>query len=131
MRHLPKWHLPLLLGVAWHVRSSFGCTVDDTCPFTGLDGRLRGATRLKGIESFRASANGLVPLALQAWGGLLFVAHAPQHASLADWLGEGGAALAPRLAATVGHRHVGSREYTLRCNWKVFCDNYLVSRRTF
>lgn len=22
--------------------------------------------------------------------------------------------------------HVASRQYTLNCNWKVFCDNYLV-----
>ncbi len=26
-------------------------------------------------------------------------------------------------------RHVGSREWHLACNWKVFCDNYLVRHR--
>ena len=25
-----------------------------------------------------------------------------------------------------GLRHVATREYTLKCNWKVFADNYLV-----
>lgn len=25
--------------------------------------------------------------------------------------------------------HVASRSYTLNCNWKVFCDNYLVPPR--
>ena len=26
-----------------------------------------------------------------------------------------------------GMRHVKTQHYQLKCNWKVFCDNYLVS----
>ena len=38
-----------------------------------LDGRLRKATRLKGIEGFRAADNGLVPMLVDTWGHLVFV----------------------------------------------------------
>ena len=40
---------------------------------TGLDGRLRKATRLKGIEGFRAADNGLLPLQVGTWGELVFI----------------------------------------------------------
>ena len=44
---------------------------------------------------------------------------------MAGWLGEGGkAAMDSGLGDPL--RHVGSREWHLACNWKVFCDNYLV-----
>jgi len=38
-----------------------------------LDGRLKKATRLKGIEGFRAGDNGLVPVEVDTWGQLVFV----------------------------------------------------------
>ncbi len=78
--------------------------------------------------TFRAADNGLVPLSVQTWGPFLFIAHQPAEASLETWLGKGGRRLLPRLTA---HplQHVGTRDYVLRCNWKVVADNYLVRRR--
>lgn len=49
--------------------------------------------------------------------------------ALRAWLGaEGAAALEASGACRERMAHVARREYTLRCNWKVFCDNYLVGR---
>jgi hypothetical protein len=122
------------------------------CPYHGwtygLNGRLQRAPRLKGIEGFRAAEHGLLPLAVEQWGGLVWVRQqpllkrqpdlpddaAPQAAAdsehgVAEWLGPRGAAAA--LAAGMGDQlvHVASRSYELACNWKVFVDNYLVGGR--
>jgi hypothetical protein len=47
------------------------------CPYHGWTydtlGRLRKATRLKGIEGFRASANGLLPIELSCLGPFMFL----------------------------------------------------------
>lgn len=52
---------------------------------------------------------------------------ASADASLLAWLGEHGAfALQASGACRPGLVHVASREYSLRCNWKIFADNYLV-----
>ena len=45
-----------------------------------LDGRLKKATRVKGIEGFRAADNGLVPMKVDTWGQLVFVRMAGQQA---------------------------------------------------
>ncbi|KAL4856982.1 Choline monooxygenase [Chlorella vulgaris] len=112
----------------------------------GLDGRLLKATRLKGIQVFKASEHGLLPLSVQEWGGHIWVrqrqaalsqprqkeqqqhrqrvAEGGQHVEA--WLGAAGSAAA--LAAGIGDKHlvhVASRQYELACNWKVFVDNYL------
>ena len=44
-----------------------------------LDGRLKKAPRLKGIEGFRAADNGLVAMEVDTWGQLVFVRMAPQR----------------------------------------------------
>jgi hypothetical protein len=88
------------------------------CP-ADLQGRLRKATRLKGIEGFRASEMGLRPMHVQTWGAFVFVAHDPGCTTLESWLGEGGVALLPRLPSAEAFVHVGRREYMLQCNWKV------------
>ena len=87
-----------------------------------LQGRLRKATRLKGIEGFKAAEMGLRPMHVQTWGAFVFVAHNPGGRTLESWLGEGGAALLPRLPSAEAFVHVGRREYMLQCNWKV-CDH--------
>ena len=116
------------------------------CPYHGwtygLDGRLQRATRLRGIQGFRATEHGLLPLAVEQWGGFVWVRQAEAPAGggqqqqqqepgaaqgVAAWLGRRGSSAA--LAAGVGDElaHVASREYRIECNWKVFADNYLVS----
>ena len=88
-----------------------------------LQGRLRKATRLKGIENFRAAEMGLQPMHVQTWGAFVFIAHDSGGRTLDAWLGEGGVALLPRLPSAESHMHVGRREYVLQCNWKVGGSN--------
>src|SRR5207302_8595078 len=71
---------------------------------------------------FDKQTNGLVPLAVAAWGPLVFV-HAGTPAE------ELGKFLAPFPERTSGLgleklHFVERREYLLQCNWKVFVDNF-------
>jgi len=94
------------------------------CPYHGwtydLDGRLRKAPRLGGVEDFDRDAFGLVPMEAGVWGPLAFVRLAAGGEALADALRP----LDGRLAVA-GLRFVARRTYDIGCNWKVFVDNYL------
>jgi choline monooxygenase len=88
-----------------------------------LAGRLRGTPEFDGVLDFAKEDNGLVPLAVDTWGPLVFVHANKPRQSLAEFL-------APLTAKTAGLgidklRFAGRREYILECNWKVFVDNYL------
>ncbi|HYV35349.1 MAG TPA: SRPBCC family protein [Gemmataceae bacterium] len=90
-----------------------------------LAGALRGTPEFDGVEGFCREHNGLVPLAVEAWGPLVFVNAAPsnQIKPLVDFL-----APLPDRTANLGLEHlwfVQRREYEIACNWKVFVDNYL------
>eukprot|EP00898_Chlorokybus_atmophyticus_P002486 jgi/Chlat1/3238/Chrsp22S08810 len=90
-----------------------------------LDGRLRKATRLKGIQDFNTKNYGLVPMSVEQWGPFILISSARDQPSIADWLGESAAALSEAGMNNVDMKHVATREYELNCNWKVYCDNYL------
>lgn len=97
------------------------------CPYHGwsyeLDGRLAATPRCEGMEALAPGeaslaavpARRLGPLVLAVAGG------APLRADPVD------GALERRLAEAGldGLRFVRRRTYELRCNWKVFVDNYL------
>jgi choline monooxygenase len=101
-----------------------------------LAGRLRGTPEFDGVADFRREDHGLVPLAVDTWGPLVFV-----HPTAPTCPGVSGdpchetpppleAFLAPLPEKTVGLgletlRFVRRQEYELACNWKVFVDNYL------
>jgi choline monooxygenase len=97
------------------------------CPYHGwsygLDGALKGAPEFEGVCGFDRSRNGLVPVRVEAWEQFVFVNLDPDAAPLADFLG----GLAQRIAPlNVGALHFFERRvYSLKCNWKVFVDNYL------
>jgi choline monooxygenase len=97
------------------------------CPYHGwsygLDGSLKGAPEFDGVCDFDRARNGLVPVRVEEWEQFVFVNLDVDAAPLADYLG--------RLAQRVAPLNIGSlrfferRAYRLRCNWKVFVDNYL------
>ena len=99
------------------------------CPYHAwtydLDGSLRRAPRADLEPGFDPSDLGLVPLALETWGPLVFVNPDRDAAPLADTLGE-----LPDLVRSAGidldaleHRiHVG---YELEANWKIAAENFL------
>ena len=98
-----------------------------TCPYHGwayrLDGSLRKAPRLGKLENFNAKEFGLVEIAIEIWGGLMFCHFGAPTQSVAQ--------LYPGLDDFLQPADLESlnfevrREYTLECNWKVFVDNYL------
>jgi choline monooxygenase len=97
------------------------------CPYHGwsygLDGSLNGAPEFEGVCAFDRSQNGLLPVQVETWEQFIFVALGPNASSLADFLGR----LMPRVAPlNLDALHFFERRvYTLKCNWKVFVDNYL------
>lgn len=87
-----------------------------------LDGRLLRAPRVAGIEDFDRDAMSLVPLALASWGPWLFICSDPAK-SWPTGLGP----LTEALDSTDWDqlRYVRSASWELKCNWKVYVDNYL------
>nr|GMD76022.1 choline monooxygenase, chloroplastic [Ipomoea batatas] len=107
------------------------------CPYHGwtygLDGALLKATRLTGIQKFEVNEMGLIPLKVAIWGPFVLLnfdaAVSPEHKSETvsvgnEWLGSSSEILiANGIDSSLSY--VCRREYTIECNWKVFCDNYL------
>ncbi|EIE20824.1 choline monooxygenase, partial [Coccomyxa subellipsoidea C-169] len=108
-----------------------------TCPYHGwtygLDGRLRRAPHMRGIENFRAADYGLRQLRMRTWGHFIFLNFDSNDITCCTGVGSFEAQLGPEglqamEAAGIADSHlvhVASQSYTLQCNWKVFCDNYL------
>jgi choline monooxygenase len=86
-----------------------------------LAGRLIGTPEFEGVVDFQREDNGLVPVAVDAWGPLLFVNFGRRPQALSEIL----APLVEKMGALGRLRFVERRTYELACNWKVFVDNYL------
>mgnify|MGYP000094004135 CR=1 FL=1 len=98
-----------------------------TCRYHGwiyrLDGRLKAAPRMGAMTGFDRDAMSLPPMQVVEWGPLVLVNPDLEARPFLEDFGEIDAILAPtgwdRLR--FGHRKV----WDVRCNWKVFSDNYL------
>lgn len=104
-----------------------GCLKKFECPYHGwtyaLDGKLLSAPALGAVEGFDRKFMSLQPLKVEEWGGLVFVNRSENPRPLqADMAG-----LKTELDAMsfTGLTFVARREYEIKCNWKVFVDNYL------
>ena len=87
------------------------------------DGMLRGVPHFNRTELFDKRDYGLVPVRLAVWEGHVFVSLAPTPQPLEECLEGIRERLAPqRLGDLTFARQV---EYDVRCNWKVYVDNYL------
>ncbi|GAV59711.1 Rieske domain-containing protein/Ring_hydroxyl_A domain-containing protein [Cephalotus follicularis] len=107
------------------------------CPYHawtyGLDGALLKATRITGIQNFNVEEFGLIPLNVATWGPFILL-NLDQEVSPGqevdsnivanEWLGTCSEILSLN-GVDSSLSYVCRREYTLECNWKVFCDNYL------
>lgn len=95
------------------------------CPYHswsyGLDGSLAGAPEMQQTHGFDPADFGLVPIALDRWGGFLFLNFDPDAAPLADYLGD----LPDKLASYRLDEMACARrkEYLIECNWKLFVEN--------
>jgi Rieske 2Fe-2S family protein len=98
-----------------------------TCPYHqwsyDLDGRLVAAPYLTGDAGFDKSLFGLYPIALECWGGFVFLNLTPAGATpLAAQLGEIPERIGryPLSELRIGH----TIRYEVAANWKVICENY-------
>ncbi|KAJ4709206.1 Choline monooxygenase [Melia azedarach] len=107
------------------------------CPYHGwtygLDGALLKATRITGIQNFNVKEFGLVPLKVATWGPFVLLNIEKgiiPHQEVAsnevgdEWLGSFSEQLSLN-GVDSSLSYLCRREYTIECNWKVFCDNYL------
>ncbi len=83
-----------------------------------LDGTLRTAPEMDGIECWDRQTVALPQFRIDSWNGLLFVNLDHHGLSLHEFLGD----LADR---TFDGRLAGRKEWSVNCNWKVYVDNYL------
>jgi choline monooxygenase len=102
-----------------------GATTRLRCRYHGwtydLAGRLRGTPEFDGVDDFSKEDHGLVPVAVDTWGPLVFVSLARQPLPLGQTL----APLPDKVGSLDALRFFERREYQLACNWKIFVDNYL------
>ena len=95
------------------------------CPYHAwvysLEGDLLGTTEMDHTSGFDPAQYGLVPIALDTWGGFLFVNFDPGSKSLPDYLGD-----LPQTLESYRFEDmvcVRRKEYDVRCNWKVHVEN--------
>jgi choline monooxygenase len=86
-----------------------------------LRGQLRGVPEFEGVEEFQREDNGLVSLAVDRWGPLVFAHLGNRPPPLRRSLDP----LPEEMGVLESLHFLERREYTLACNWKVFVDNYL------
>ena len=105
-----------------------GCARQFRCPYHGWtygnDGALKGMVEFEGVRDFDRLENGLVPVRLDTWENFVFVNLDGRAAPLTNFLGKVPELVAP-LQLTQKLKFFDRRVYTLKCNWKVYVDNYL------
>ena len=105
-----------------------GCTRQFRCPYHGWtygnDGALKGMVEFEGVCNFNRKDNGLVPVHVETWENFIFVNLNGNAAPLPKFLGKVPSLVAP-LKVSEKLQYFDRRIYTLKCNWKVYVDNYL------
>jgi choline monooxygenase len=97
------------------------------CPYHGwmfeLDGRLRKAQGMETTEGFDPAGMRLPEFRVEQWGPSVWVTLEDTAPPLSEWLAD----VTPRLANYNIDEldFVGGRRWTIRCNWKLYVDNYM------
>lgn len=88
-----------------------------------LDGMLRGVPHMNRTELFDKNDYGLIPVRLAIWDGHVFVSLAKHPLPLAELV----AGIRERIGGRglAGLTFARRMEYEVRCNWKVYVDNFL------
>jgi choline monooxygenase len=109
------------------VTDTAGKAAQFRCPYHGwtysTEGALKGMPEFDGVCNFDRAQNGLVPVAVETWEKFVFVNLDPAARPLANFLGRLAARVAPLRLDTL--HFFERRTYELRCNWKVYVDNFL------
>jgi phenylpropionate dioxygenase-like ring-hydroxylating dioxygenase large terminal subunit len=91
----------------------------------GLDGRLLRAPEMEGIENWDASRVRLTPFQVETWGPLVFANLDASPAPLAETMGDIQSKVIANDLTFDDVYLVERRIYDIRCNWKVYVDNFL------
>ncbi len=91
----------------------------------GLDGKLRRAPEMDGVEGFSIADVALAGVRVEEWPPLVFINLSETGSSFRETT-----AMIPEEVARAGFPIetmylVERREYEVECNWKVYVDNYL------
>jgi glycine betaine catabolism A len=107
-----------------HFRGVIRCTYHSWC--YELDGAVRNAPYLGEAEHFDASAFGLHPVALDTWGGWIFVNLDLERVAAGHTLGAQLGEIPGRIERypLAGLRTARRIVYDVRANWKVIVENY-------
>lgn len=104
-----------------------GNTHEFTCPYHGwlydLEGKLLGAPHMRSSTSFDAKKCRLKPIALQRWGGWIFINFDPQPVAFADFIRDFEEDFA--FLQQENCRLAEKLDITLECNWKLVKENLM------
>ncbi len=89
-----------------------------------LDGRFTSMPEFEEVKDFPSGEDDLRRLPLERWGPFLFSSLAPAF-SLADWIGPLAARVAFLPLEEARLDPASSRDYLIKANWALYCDNYL------
>ncbi|XP_061990315.1 choline monooxygenase, chloroplastic-like [Rosa rugosa] len=92
----------------------------------GLDGALLKAPRITGIQNFNKHEFGLTPIKVATWGPFVLANMEPEvdsdaAVSASEWLGSSSDVLI-KYGVDSSLSFICRREYTIECNWKVYCE---------
>jgi phenylpropionate dioxygenase-like ring-hydroxylating dioxygenase large terminal subunit len=95
------------------------------CPYHSwgyeLNGKLRGAPEMDKTANFDKTEYGLIPIAIDTWGGFLFINLNPNAESLKKFLGGLPEKLAPYNLENMALAR--RKTFEMECNWKLFVEN--------
>ena len=104
-----------------------GCSKVLQCKYHGwtygLDGSLRGVPQFDRVELFDRKDYGLIPVQVTEWNGLVLVNLHESPEPIGDLLAGIEERIAPLDLGALTFEH--RVDYDLRCNWKVYVDNFL------
>jgi choline monooxygenase len=111
------------------IAESCGMAATLRCPYHawtyGLDGRLLGQPEFEGVADWDRSAVRLPEFRVEVWGPFVFVNQDPAAPPLAEVL-ENIPRETGEFGCPIDDLHLCCRrDYEIRCNWKVYIDNYL------
>ncbi|HWM89685.1 MAG TPA: aromatic ring-hydroxylating dioxygenase subunit alpha [Thermoanaerobaculia bacterium] len=89
-----------------------------------LDGRFLSMPEFEGAEGFPSEADHLTRVSFGSWGKLVFVSLDPAF-PLAELIAEMDARVSFLPLSEASFDPTRSRDYLVRANWALYCDNYL------
>ncbi len=90
----------------------------------GMDGKFQSMPEFGGVEGFPAPCDDLAQVPLEAWGPFLFTALDP-CVPFGEWLGPIHDRLGWLPLAEFRFDPARSRDYVVKANWALYCENYL------